>query len=293
MAIRKTSFDAIGTKWALEVRDTMKDEAWENLLVRIYARIQEFDKTYSRFRKDSLVSQMAEKAGRYDLPEDGFAMLEFYEELYVATGGKVTPLIGQVISDAGYDAEYSLKPKALHSAPRWEDVLTFDTRGITLKEPALLDFGAAGKGYLVDIISELLTKAGLKNFTLDGSGDIMHRTSKKEALEIGLENPEDRTEAIGVVELSNKSLCASSGSKRQWGKFTHIIDPEKLESPRQVLATWVIADDTMTADGLATALFFTDAKDLHEQFDFSWAVLDNDMELEHSKDFPVEVFAAS
>jgi thiamine biosynthesis lipoprotein len=292
MAARHTRFEAIGTKWLVEVRDTVTDESWESLLVCIYARIQEFDKAYSRFRADSLVSTLALKAGKHDLPADGFSLLAFYEKLYRATDGKVTPLIGQAIADAGYDAEYSLRPKGMKAVPRWEDVISYDETSITLQQPALLDFGAAGKGYLIDIVAGLLAQDGIENFTIDASGDILHRSSDGSLAQIGLENPLDTTEAIGVVGLQNKSLCASAGTKRQWGKFTHILDPQKLESPREVLATWALADDTTTADGLATALFFTDPESLQKQFDFSWAILNNDMSLEYAKDFPAQIFTA-
>jgi thiamine biosynthesis lipoprotein len=292
MTVRRTRFDAIGSKWTLEVRDEVSKDAWEALLLRVYARIQEFDKTYSRFRDDSLVHDMSLKAEKYDLPADGHELLKFYEKLYLATDGKVTPLIGQAISDAGYDAEYSLQPKRMQPVPHWKDVISFDEQSITLQQPALLDFGAAGKGYLVDLVSGLLTKAGCENFIIDASGDILHRSNDKTVTKIGMENPLDTSEAVGVVGLQNKSLCASSGTKRQWDTFTHIIDPEKLESPREIIATWVIADDALTADGLTTALFFTSAESLHKQFDFSWAILNNDMSLEYAKDFPAQIFTA-
>lgn len=290
MTVRRTAFDAIGTKWVIEVRDEVTDDAWQSLVVSIYSRIQEFDKKYSRFRADSLVSTMALNAGKHALPADGFRMLDCYEKLYRLTDGKITPLIGQAITDAGYDAEYSLRPKQLHSTPAWEEVISYDKQSITLSRPALLDFGAAGKGYLIDIVGELCIDARLANFTIDASGDIMHRSSHEEVMKVGLENPLDTSQAIGVVDLGNRSLCASAGTKRQWSTFTHIIDPQKLESPTDILATWAIADDTITADGLATALYFTSPRELQKEFDFSWAVLNNDMSLEYAKDFPAQIF---
>ena len=99
--------------------------------------------------------------------------------------------------------------------------------------------------------------------------------------------------AIGTVRLSNRSLCASAGNKRRWGDFHHIIDPTILRSPDRIVATWVLAADTMTADGLATALFFTSAESLQTRFKFSYALLDHTMNLYYAKDFPVNAFAAN
>jgi thiamine biosynthesis lipoprotein len=287
------TFEAIGTQWNIQVHDLMADNIWRKLQAKIRHRILSFDQTYSRFRSDSLVSQMAQSAGTYELPPDGYALLHFYHDLYRITGGKITPLIGQVLSNAGYDATYSLVAKPMNPPPTWQSVLSYDEHHITLRRPALLDFGAAGKGYLVDIIGKLLDDAGLHKYVIDAGGDILQRSVDETPLEVGLENPFDTTEAIGVAHLSNYSLCASAGSKRAWGDFHHIINPLTLQSPDEVVATWVLADDTMTADGLATALFFTDARTLGEKFSFSYALLAKDGQLSCSPSFPVTLFEAT
>jgi thiamine biosynthesis lipoprotein len=290
MRTRQSTFQAIGTHWEIQVQDQISNEAWVELLRRIAERIEYFDMAYSRFRADSLVTKLSKTAGTYKLPADAYKMLQFYEGLYKATEGKVTPLIGQAVADAGYDANYSLQEKAMRQPPRWEEVLAYSEAEITLKQPALLDFGAAGKGYLVDIVSDLINDSGAKNYLINAGGDILHRSNSE--LEVGLENPLNVAEAIGIVRLGNQSLCASAGSKRSWGSFHHIIDPDKLRSPQEIIATWVLADDTMTADGLATALFFTSPDDLMKQFKFSYAILNKDMSLTRAKDLPAIVFEA-
>lgn len=289
MSVRCSHFEAIGTVWEITVRDILSDNVWTQLLQSVQARIESFDIAYSRFRPDTLVTRMSEAAGSYELPPDAFKMLDFYHKLYTATDGNVTPLIGQVMSDAGYDASYSLQSKPLRKPPNWEDVLEYDAKTLTIKQPALLDFGAAGKGYLVDLVAQIIDQAAVRAYTINAGGDILHRDTNR-SLEVGLENPLDTSEAIGMVRLGNRSFCASAGSRRKWGEFHHIIDPIKLQSPRDILATWVIADETMLADGMATALFFTDAAQLAKQFIFSYALLRDDMSLEHSQDFPARIF---
>lgn len=283
------NFEAIGTRWTIQA--ACNDSTWTEITQRIQKRIEIFDQTYSRFRDDSWVAQLAKKPGAYQLPKDAYPLLQFYDQLYVATKGKVTPLIGQTISDAGYDAKYSLKSKALRNPPRWEDVIEYDKTKITLHQPALLDFGAAGKGYLVDIIGDLLADSGLTEFLINAGGDILYRSKTDEELRVGLENPQNTSEVIGVASIKNQSLCASAGSRRQWGKYHHLIDPQNLESPTEIIASWVIAPTTMLADGLATALFFVEPDKLTD-FDFSYARLHHDMSLERSKDFSAEIYEA-
>jgi thiamine biosynthesis lipoprotein len=285
-----STFEGIGTQWTIRVNEPIEAGKWTALLTKIQRRIEVFDKDYSRFRSDSKVALMSEKAGRYHLPKDGYDMLRFYEQLYDATSGRVTPLIGQTLVDAGYDKDYTFQSKPLHRPPKWEDVLTYDKQSLTLTRPALLDFGAAGKGYLVDIVSAVIESDGVRSFLINAGGDILYRSTEQVAINVGLESPLDNTEAVGIAKLLNQSLCASAGSKRKWGEFHHIIDPTVLRSPEQVIATWVIADSTMVADGIATALFLTGAEALLSQFSFSYALLYRDMSLYYAKDFPVTTF---
>jgi thiamine biosynthesis lipoprotein len=291
MPARRHRFVAIGTRWTITISSALSDAEWHNLQSTLHDRIEEFDRCYSRFRADSLVSQMATKAGRYELPADGYPLLQFYERLYHATDGAVTPLIGQVMTDLGYDAAYSFHARATTAPPAWDDIIEYDEQSITLHQPALLDFGAAGKGYLVDLLGGLLAAEDVTDFTIDAGGDILQRGA--EAINVGLENPQNVSEAIGTIELKNSSLCASAGSRRAWGSYHHIIDPQSLSSPSETLATWVMADDCMTADGLATALFFVPASQLARDFRFAYATLHDDMSLEQSRNFPAKIFTAA
>ncbi len=299
MKIPTWEFEAIGTHWRVHVFDDVSFEV--NRLAQIFSDIQnrigEFDQNYSRFRKTSLVLEMAEKAGVYELPADAERMFALYRKVYDATGGLVTPLIGQVLVDAGYDRDYTLRQKAMTVPKAWDDVLAYDFPHVVLKEPVMLDFGAAGKGYLVDIVSELLEKNGITSYCVDAGGDMRHRSTRNETFRVGLENPEQTNEAIGVATICNQSLCASAGNRRRWpgahGMMHHIIDPRKLKSPEHILALWVTADTTILADILATALFFVSPETMLEHFDFEYLILNADHSVTSSPAFPAEIFTKS
>ncbi len=156
-------------------------------------------------------------------------------------------------------------------------------------DPILLDFGAAGKGYLVDIIGELLEEKGIHEYVIDASGDIRHRGPDMER--IGLENPHDASWVIGIMNVQNASLCASATNRRQWGGgMHHVLDPSSASPARTVVATWARAETTMIADGLATALFFTEGERLREKWDFQYARLEEGGKVSHSHEFMGELF---
>lgn len=284
-------FEAIGTMWQIDFDNSLSLSQAAAVEPLILARIDQFDQHYSRFRDDSLVTAMAATSGRYRLPADAEIMLDLYRKLYELTGGAVTPLIGQVLSDAGYDAQYSLEPKTMHTPPRWEEILLYQFPDLTLFKPAILDFGALGKGYLIDIIANLLQQRGILYFCVDAGGDLMYRGRPGASLRVGLEDPGDVSKVIGVAQIDKQSLCGAAGNRRAWAGYTHIIDPRTLKSPEHIKALWVVAQTTMLADALTTALYFVSADILQHTYKFEYAILYSDHSLKYSPDFPAKFFS--
>lgn len=281
-------FSAIGTHWQIDI-DTLLDHTKESqLLAKITERIEIFDKTYSRFRIDSLVYRVSQKAGTYLFPADIIPLTSLYDNLYKISDEEVTPLIGNVLSDAGYDAEYSLQPKQLQKPKSWEEVLEITGQSVTVKSPVILDFGAAGKGYLIDIIGTLLEENNMHSFCIDAGGDILVKRDKP--LRVGLENPIDTKQVIGVIPIHNQSICASAGNRRKWENFHHIISPKTLKPVTNILSAWIVADTAIVADGLATAIFFISPKKLQKYYDFEYLLLFPDFSIEKSAGFAAEFF---
>ncbi len=286
------SFEAIGTSWTIQLWSSQIDE--KKLLQQIQYRVELFDKAYSRFRDDSLVTKISKRGGTYELPDDADKLIKLYRTMYDLTDGRVTPLIGQTLAQAGYDAEYSLRPGKITKLPTWDEAMVYksDTRELETKLPILLDFGAAGKGYLVDIITELLKEEGVSRFLVNGGGDIRYVDNKAEPIKVGLENPDNTEQVIGIVELANQSLCGSAGNRRRWANFHHVIDPHMLTSPEAIKAVWVVADKAMVADGLTTCLYFVEPEELQQQFLFEYLIITADNSIQHSQHFPAEVFTS-
>ena len=284
------TFEAIGTLWRIDIPDGLLASQREKIENTIKERIEIFDKHYSRFRGDSLVTAISQASGNYELPEDAIKLFELYEKAYDVTKGAVTPLIGQVLSDAGYDANYSLHPGILHTPPAWKDVMSREGRILQVTTPSLLDFGAAGKGYLIDIVAAILTDEGITAFCVDAGGDISYHSAAQNSLRVALENPDDATEAIGTVTILNQSICGSAGNRRQWANFHHIIDPFSLSSPRHLKAVWTIAGTASIADMMTTCLFFKAPEYMLQYFDFDYLLMKADNSIEHSAAFQADLF---
>lgn len=282
------SFEAIGTKWVIDCVGVQGPS--ERISQKVHTLINAFDAQYSRFRPDSLITAISQKPGIYTVSEDAIVLMSLYQKLYDITDGAFTPLIGNVLEDAGYDASYSLKPKALRTPPKWEEVLEYNHPELRVKKPVMLDFGGLGKGYLIDRIGAVLEEEGVVDFCIDAGGDILYKNKQKKALDVGLEHPEDPKKIIGIASITNQSICASAGNRRQWDTFHHIINPHTLSSPSSILATWVVAGTALVADAVATSLFLSEPELLQAHFQFEYVIVYADYSFASSPDFPVEFY---
>lgn len=284
------SFEAIGTVWRIRY-DGAEAEA-NSIAALLSDRIVAFDKHYSRFRADSLVTSLSVRPTSAQMPADFILMYQFYRQLYDVTDGLVTPLIGLALSDVGYDTAYSFQPRTIRPTPAWDDALALNGSTLRVKQPVMLDFGAAGKGYLIDILANLLQERGIVDYTIDAGGDIAYHTSQQvvEPTIVGLEDPSDITKVVGLAQLaSGKSICGSAGNRRAWGSYTHILNPQTHLSPTNFKAIWVIAQTTMLADGLATALSFVSPTALSD-FTFEYLLIAADGGRQASDGFQVRYF---
>lgn len=280
------TFEGIGTRWEISSPAVLPAA----LQTRLHGRVEAFDGAWSRFRRDSLVTALARAPGSYRFPAEAEVLGRLYRRLYELSGGAMTPLVGASLEQLGYGPGYSLQPGgSAIPAPAWDDVLDWSGRSITAQGSVVLDIGAAGKGMLVDLLAAELEAAGVESYCIDASGDLLVRGA--EPLAVGLEHPYNPAQAIGVVSVGNQGLCASAGNRRAWGDgLHHVLDGTTGHPVRTVVATWALADTTVLADALATALFFLPGSTLEKDFDFSWLTVFSDGSAAYSPGFAGTLF---
>lgn len=291
--MRRCSWEAMGCAWTVQVWDTMSDEAWDALITPVRETCLAFDATFSRFKKTSLIWTLANRTGAFAVPRECVELLRLYQRFFRVTEGRFTPLIGNTISDLGYDADYSLTPRErIRLTPSLDEaIVILDDEHIRQQAPCMLDMGGLGKGYMVDVLVQRLKAQGIAQGLVNGSGDIAFWTNTDQEARVGLEHPQDATQVIGTTPLRNQSVCGSSSNRRRWRAFHHIIDPFTQTSPNKIAASWVKADKTVIADGLATALFLTDAVRLRQEWVFEYACLTPEHRLIRSPGFGGEVWS--
>lgn len=276
-------FDAIGTRWEIETVEELTPD-FRDL---VSAEIERFDREWSRFRGDSDVTRLGAEGGALASADAG-AMLDAYRELSRATGGAVNPLVAQSLDALGYDAEYSLTAGAPRPAPEaWQERISWTAHSVQASTPALLDVGALGKGRLVDLVAAALASVP-GALVVDAGGDMRVRGVQTR---VALEHPYDATKAIGVVTLTDGALCASAVNRRAWGDgLHHVLDARTGAPVRTWAATWALAPDAMTADAVATALFFDGGPELAAEWDVEWVRMSTDGRVQRSPGCDAELF---
>lgn len=278
---------------------------------RIRAFVDEYESVLSRFRADSLVSRIAcaEAGGDFEFPAWAEPLFAIYDEFYAATCGAFDACVGADLLALGYDNSVQFVPESAASASddsdswanyrralpvKWGDISRDDgSTTLHANQPVQLDFGAAGKGYFVDLVTQIIKDelggemSADCDFLVNAGGDMRACFSDENCqIKVALENPFDTTQAVGVVSIASGALCASSAVRRRWkvkdancladNAFesnliaTHLINALDGTSSQKLAASWTYVPaktcdfPTAYADALATALFVSQENNLQK-----------------------------
>ncbi len=287
------TFQATGTVWVLTIygEEGLRMRA-EAVCAEAVRYTEWFEATFSRFIDTSLVTSFRTEKGILEVPRECTDILHLYERAYRMTAGAVTPTIGVTLSDAGYDATKRLTPEAtIRTAPPFESVLrVVDDTHVEVLEPGMIDFGAIGKGYLVDALAGLIQARGFTHFLVNGGGDIRYECDSGEPLTVGLEDPRDQRMVIGTIELQSGGFCGSATNRRRWNAYNHYINPRTGVSPEHIAAVWAKARTAAEADMLTSCLFFVEPAKLLHELSFEYCIISHDMSAHFSDGFNAKFF---
>lgn len=256
-------FFALGTKWWVEIFDEIDSEKLETAYGSLELFTHEFENKYSRFKYDSLVSKLNRERTLSNPSEEFRTLLQYGKQLYVRTNTHFNLLLGNIQESRGYDANYSFTPIRTSQTTPANPItdLIIDSDKIKLRN-GKLDIGGFGKGYLIDLLTDLLMKKyDMKYFFINGGGDIYATSRHDQPIKITLEHPTQPNHYLGKINIKNLAFAGSSPFKRLWyadgETYSHIISNN--ENPE--LASFVKAQTARDADAFATtALLATETE---------------------------------
>jgi thiamine biosynthesis lipoprotein len=252
-------------------------EAGPEIYREIFSRFREIEAMMSANLADSDISAVSEGAGiaPVRVHPEVLDVLESALRYAGLSGGAFDPSIGPLVrlwniggDDARLPGEDEIR-EAL-ALVNWRDVITDREAGtVYLRRPGMmLDLGGIAKGYAADEAARILGKYRIKGAIVDLGGNVFAYGEKagkwpwqKLPWRIGIQNPlENRGQYFAITELRNKTAVTSGIYERflevDGRRYHHILSTKNgypVESP--LLSVTIIADRSMDADALSTAVF--------------------------------------
>ncbi len=182
------------------------------------------------------------------------------------TGGAFDITVGPLCDIWGFQGKNYRVPSAEEIAAAlaltgYEKISVTDS-AVTLPSGMSLDFGAIGKGYAGDKVSELLKSRNVTSAIISLGGNVHATGARSDSSDwrVGIRDPFTGADYLGYVDVTDKAVVTSGGYERYFEsggkKYVHIIDPDTgAPSESDIASVTVISQSGALADALSTALY--------------------------------------
>ncbi|MBQ4044617.1 MAG: FAD:protein FMN transferase [Clostridia bacterium] len=231
----------------------------------------EIENSLSRTRTSADVYRVNESTdGIADADSHLLAVLDFSLQMAEVTGGAFSPAMGALSDLWNINGGGPVpSPEAIEEAKRHADYRVFLADGASVTKTdreTKLDFGAVGKGYAAQKLTEYLRQHmdwGL--VSLGGNVGVFGQKPDGTPYKIGITNPKDTSSPMGYLLIEGGFVSVSGDYERFFDengvRYHHILDPETgypADSGLSSAAVW--SRDGAKADALSTALFVMGAQ---------------------------------
>ena len=262
----RQSFKAMGTPCEITYRCESASEATE-FREQSLAWVRKFEKRYSRYLPDSLISRINRAAGTgqsVEIEDEDERLFKLCDTLHFFTRGLFDPTTLPLAQLWNFKAEKPRIPdegeiKAALTKIDWKKVRRKDGQ-VSLPESGMgLDFGGFGKEYAVDRIVEMGQKFGIPDLLVNFGGDLRTLGSPPDSpyWRVGVEDPNQPGQARFTVRANNLAVATSGNYQRFFelnGKrYGHLLDHRTgYPTSSEHLSATVIAKSCLEAGILAT-----------------------------------------
>jgi len=200
--------------------------------------------------------------------EDVIKMLQLAQDYYLLTNGEFDVTIGALVDLWGFGRETQKIPTA---GELQKTLALVDSNKLILEQQAntaflaekgmTLDLGAIAKGYAVEKAAQVLIEEGVEKALINAGGNIrvIGEKDKNNAWKIGIQNPRDPSNLIGVLSINNEAAVTSGDYNRiieiEGKNYHHLLSARTGYPARNNMSVTVVTPDAGQADLLSTSLF--------------------------------------
>ena len=265
----------------------------------VFAEFKRFDRIYSSYSNDSMLSLVNQKAaqGPQKISDEFLYLIGESLEFYEQTQGLFDITYAAVGNT--YDYRKGLKPSA---AGLQAKLHLIDSQGLRLnlkaktlefsKAGMRIDLGGVGKGYVVDQAIEILKASGVQHASVFAGGDRrFHGLHGDRPWMMGIRHPRDPKRLALKMPIHSAAVSTSGDYERYFIddeglRHHHIVHPKTGESPREVVSATVIGKEAMITDAMSTSVLLAGVQEglqlIDAQPDLEVVVIDHQGKVHYS-----------
>ena len=196
----------------------------------------------SSYKPDSEISTINRLAGKepVSISPETEAVLQLSLRYARATGGAFDPTIGPVVELWGIGKKGSFVPddQTITAALKFVDyrLLEIDPQQhkARLVKPGMkLDLGGVAKGFIIDRMTDILKKYGIRSALINGGGDVRVIGLKPDGTpwRIGVQSPRKPDALAARIPMTGWQIVETSGDYQRFievdgRRYHHIFDPK-------------------------------------------------------------------
>ena len=232
------------------------------------------DWTLSGYNSGSLLTQI--NKGKNPPLNDIFVdVFSISKKIWRQTGGAFDPSCAPLFDIWGFGFTMEEMPsdaavdsaKALVGMDRYSIVEGSDgERYLEMPAGGKINFNAIAQGYSCDAVASVLEGFGSQDYLVSVGGEIVCKglSARGDAWHVWIDRPEDGNHVSGalkqdIISVTDCGLVTSGNYRKYYvvdgQKYSHTIDPRTGRPvTHNLLSATVLAEDSATADALATAM---------------------------------------
>lgn len=242
-----------------------------------FIEIERLDNKFNSKIKTSIIGKLnSDPTVPVELDEEGIMLFSKVREVYELSDKKYDITIGPLLKAWGFGEVGEI---TIPSKERLSQVLTeidFDKVKIEgnqmYMEPPVneIDTGSFLKGYAVARAKKVMEDIGVTSafITTISSIDVINTKPDNKPWRIGVQNPENPEELLGIVELNDEGMGVSGDYQTyveiNGKRYHHILDKTTGFPVRDKKLVMVICEDAFLADLYSTAFFTMPVKKVME-----------------------------
>ncbi len=270
MQLFQKAFAALGGQNQIKLCLETQTEA-DMALGLLVTEINRIEQKYSRYRAESVISQINRNAGKepYKVDQETAALLDFAAALHAESEGLFDATSG--VLRKAWDFKSARVPEESELKQILELV---GWNKVEWKKPYLrltlsgmeLDFGGFGKEYAVDRAASMAIQAGITSGLINLGGDVRVIGPKPDGTPwmVGIKHPRQENSLLKSVALKSGALATSGDYERYFeldGKrYCHILNPNTGFPVSEIRSVSVLADSCSVAGSHSTIAMLLGAK---------------------------------